>query len=155
MVIFYISFFRLCSWRKKCQNVNYYNDVLLCFVQIVGRDTLSIIYIDYQTCKLFLYSRLHWCAIYFTVILPRGYHWYERLSGWGVRSTHRSYWFLLKAIINMSGRKNSKKLCFCPTAHINDCIQQTLIWAAPLKMIKNSKIIWLILMKIYLLFATI
>ena len=71
MVIFYISFFRLCSWRKKCQNVNYYNDVLLCFVQIVGRDTLSIIYIDYQTCKLFLYSRLHWCAIYFTVILPR------------------------------------------------------------------------------------
>ena len=24
----------------------------------------------------------------------------------------------------MSGRKNSKKLLFCPTAHINDCIQQ-------------------------------
>ena len=67
----------------------------------------------------------------------------ERLSGWAVRSTHRSYWCLLKAIINMSGGKNSKKLWFCPTAHIDDCIEQTLIRAAPLKMIKNTKIVWL------------
>ena len=65
------------------------------------------------------------------------------ISGWAVRSTHRSYWCLLNAIINMSGGKNSKKLVFFATAYIDDCIEETLIWAAPLKKMKNKKIVWL------------
>ena len=59
------------------------------------------------------------------------------MSGWAVRSTHHSYWCLLNAIINMSGGKKLLKFYFFPTAHVDDCIKQTSIWAAPLKMIKN------------------
>ena len=65
------------------------------------------------------------------------------MSGWAARTFHRSYWCLLKAIINMSSRKNSKKLYFFATAYIDDCIEETLIWAAPLKKMKIKKIVWL------------
>ena len=57
-----------------------------------------------------------------------GYHQYERLSGWALRSTHCSYWGLLNANINMSSGKNFQ-FYFFPTAHIYDCIKQTSIWA--------------------------
>ena len=48
---------------------------------------------------------------------------------WVVRCTHRSYWCLLNAIINMSSGEKIEFWKFFPTAHINVCLEQTSIWA--------------------------